>query len=153
MSRHASRFNSVIVGGAGLRNLASDPARRAVMAAAFEAEDAASIGDPLARGFRQFAKQNHNDLLAMAAIQRSVRGEPDEDALHVLRLPLLAIVGDQDPAIDAARALVDLVPGAQLEILPGADHLSAVPDVRYKRAVTEFLATASPTGGRVGTPG
>jgi hypothetical protein len=35
----------------------------------------------------------------------------------------------------------------------GPPIVLAVPDVRYKRAVTEFLATASPTGGRVGTPG
>jgi pimeloyl-ACP methyl ester carboxylesterase len=147
VSRHASRFNAVIVGGAGLRNRASDPALRAVLAAAYEAQDPSSITDPLARSFRQFAEQNHNDLAAMAAIQRSMRGESDEAALRALKLALIAIVGDQDPALEAARALVDVVPGARLEILPGADHLSAVPDARYKRAVTEFLSTASPTNG------
>jgi hypothetical protein len=57
---------------------------------------------------------------------------------------LLVVVGDGDPALGTARELAEIVPGARLEVLPGANHSSAVADPRYKRVVGEFLVEASP---------
>ncbi len=139
LSRHAARFHSAVVGGAGLRTAAADPARRASIASALEATDPSTITDETARGFRQFAERAGNDLAALAALQRSERGAPDEDALRRLDLPVLVVCGDDDPALDAARALAQLVPDAQLEILPGENHLSAVAAPGYKTAVKRFL--------------
>ena len=151
LSRHASRFRSAVVGGAGLRTAAADPGRRARMAAAFEATDPATITDETARNMRRHAEMRGNDLAALAALQRSERGAPDERALGTLRLPVLVVCGDDDPALESARALAQLVPGAKLEILPGENHLSAVPAERYKNAVKAFLAEVSPVEGKVAT--
>lgn len=151
VSRYSSRFNAVVVGGAGMRGVINTPARREIVAAAFEAQDEAAITEPLLRSFRQFAEANHNDLSAMAAFQRGVRGEPDETTLRAVNLPLLAVAGDQDPALTGARALVETVPGARLEILTGDNHLAALMDTRFKRTVQQFLAHVSPVGGTVPT--
>ena len=35
--------------------------------------------------------------------------------------------------------LADAIPGSRLVMLPGKNHLSAVPDAGYKAAVLEFL--------------
>lgn len=149
LSRYASRFTAAVVGGAGLRTAAADPARRSTLAEAFEASDPSSITDESARQMRRFAESRGNDLQALAALQRSERATPDENALARLDLPVLVVCGAEDPALAGARALVELVPNAKLELLPGRDHLSAVGDAAYKRAVKEFLAQVSPVAGNV----
>jgi pimeloyl-ACP methyl ester carboxylesterase len=151
LSRHAGRFRSAIVGGAGLRTAAADPARRALMAAAFEATDPSTIADEAARNMRRRAESRGNDLAALAALQRSERGAPDASALSALRLPVLVVCGDDDPALESARALAQVVPGAKLEVLPGENHLSAVPAAQYKSAVKAFLGEVSPVKGKVAT--
>jgi pimeloyl-ACP methyl ester carboxylesterase len=139
VSRHSGRFRSAAVGGAGLRTAAADPVRRAAIAAAMETNDPSTIADPVALRMRAFAERRGNDLLALAALQRSERAQVDESALRSLRLPLLAVVGARDEALASARVLVGTVPGAELLVLPGHDHLSAVPDQGYKDAVAAFL--------------
>ena len=54
-------------------------------------------------------------------------------------MPLLAVVGDQDN-LPASRRLSETVPNAQLVILPGEDHLSAICAQAYKDAVAAFLS-------------
>jgi 3-oxoadipate enol-lactonase len=44
--------------------------------------------------------------------------------LSTLTMPTLVLVGDQDPALDAARLTHQQIPGAHLDILPQAGHLS-----------------------------
>ena len=144
LSRHAARFRSAVVGGAGLRTAAADPARRATIASALEASDPSTITDQTARNFRRFAESRGNDLAALAALQRAERGAADEDALRRLKLPVLVVCGDEDPALEGARALAQVVPQARLEILPGENHLSAVIAAGYKNAVYAFLARVSP---------
>ncbi len=60
-----------------------------------------------------------------------------------LRLPTLGIAGDRDGATppDLVRETVDLIPGAQFELIRGAGHLPCVekPD-DYARILTGFLA-------------
>jgi pimeloyl-ACP methyl ester carboxylesterase len=85
----------------------------------------------------------------LAALQRADRTAPDENALARLELPVLVVCGAEDPALAGARALAEVVPNATLEVLPGQDHLSAVGDPVYKRAVKEFLAQVSPVAGKV----
>src|SRR5713226_5496788 len=62
------RFNSVIVGGAGLHPFRQSDA----IITALEADDPSTISDPTALGFRNFARaQSQNDLKALAAVQMS----------------------------------------------------------------------------------
>jgi pimeloyl-ACP methyl ester carboxylesterase len=55
-----------------------------------------------------------------------------------VQVPLLAVVGDRDN-VAASRRLSEAVPNAQLVVLPGEDHLSAIGAQAYKDAVAAFL--------------
>jgi len=56
-----------------------------------------------------------------------------------IRVPVLVVTGGNDTMVGDPRGVVELIPGAQLLIIPGRDHLSTVGDRRHKRAVVEFL--------------
>jgi pimeloyl-ACP methyl ester carboxylesterase len=138
-SRHAERLTSAVVGGIGLPRPVFDPQRRAVLAEALEAADPATISDPTALRFRQSVERRGNDLLALAALQRSERTQADQAALRRLNLPLLMVVGENDEVLASARELVAAVPGAELVTLAGEDHQSALAAQSYKQAVAGFL--------------
>jgi pimeloyl-ACP methyl ester carboxylesterase len=153
LARHPDRCNSVIAGGAGLRLSSSDQHRSEVIAAGLEAHDVSAISDPAARFNREFAESRAHDphsladadpdLNAFAAIMRRPGGtQTPEDVVTRVRqaqLPLLAVVGDKDPALPEAKLLTETVPNAQLVTVPGGDHLSTVSAAAYKDAVAIFL--------------
>jgi pimeloyl-ACP methyl ester carboxylesterase len=156
LARFPERFRSVVVGGAGLPVAPRNPELGAAIAAALEADDVSTISNPVARFFREFAESRaHNpnsladlnpDLRALAAIARGggLRSisDAEKEALKQIQVPLLVVVGDKDPALPDAQRLSDTVPSAQLVLLPGEDHLSAVPSAAYKEAVAIFLDSA-----------
>ena len=139
VSRHAERFSSAVVGGAGLPTPAFDPQGRAALAEALEAADPATISELPALRFRQSVERRGNDLTALAAFQRSERTQADQAALRQLDLPLLVVVGEEDEVLASARQLVALVAGAELVTLAGEDHQSAMAAEGYKQAVRRFL--------------
>ena len=62
----------------------------------------------------------------LAAAQRGMALRPDsKDILARYAGPALVVVGEHDALtpVDKARQMVDLVSGAQLEVIPGAAHL------------------------------
>jgi pimeloyl-ACP methyl ester carboxylesterase len=145
LPRHAERFTTAVVGGTGLPRPATDPQRRAALAAALEVADPATISEPTALRFRQAAERRGNDLLALAALQRSERTQADQADLRQLELPLLVVVGEKDEVLESARQLVAAVAGAELVTLAGEDHQSAVGAQGYKQAVGRFLQARQET--------
>ncbi|HET7855603.1 MAG TPA: alpha/beta hydrolase [Gaiellaceae bacterium] len=139
LSRHAERFSTAVVGGAGLPRPAFDPQGRAALAETLEAADPATIGDLPALRFRQSVERRGNDLPALAAFQRSERTQADQAALRRLDLPLLVVVGEKDEVLPSARQLVAAVAGAELVTLAGEDHQGALAAPAYKQAVGRFL--------------
>ena len=139
VARHPERFTSAVVGGAGLPRPSFDPQLRAALAEALEATDPATISEPSALGFRQAAERRGNDLLALAAFQRSERTQADQAALRTLELPLLVVVGEQDQVLESALELAATVAGAELVTLAGEDHQSAPAAQSFKQAVGRFL--------------
>jgi pimeloyl-ACP methyl ester carboxylesterase len=153
LAHHPDRFEDVIVGGAGMEhppNLEVDSA----IAAALETDEPASIRDPVASFFREFAESRAQDphsladrdpdLHALAAIARRRRGlrwvpEGAEVELRSVQVRLLAVVGDKDEALVAAQRLTETVPKAELVVLPGEDHMSAIRAQGYKDAVAAFV--------------
>ena len=96
--------------------------------------------------------EQDNDLLALGAIWRCDRAmennlfyvdDADESILRRAEVPVLAVVGENDVSIRAARRLVEIIPHAQLAVLPGYDHLSAVRAQEYKDTVAAFLTRHS----------
>jgi pimeloyl-ACP methyl ester carboxylesterase len=139
LARRPERFISAVVGGIGLPRPSTDPQHREKLAAALEAADPAAISDPAALRFRQSVEARRNDLLALAAFQRSERTQADQAALGLLDLPLLVVVGNEDEALASARQLVAVVSGAELVTLAGEDHQSTLAAEGYKQAVGRFL--------------
>jgi pimeloyl-ACP methyl ester carboxylesterase len=148
-------FTSAVVGGSGVYTT-SNPQVRAAIVRALETDDVASITDPTALFFRQFAESRavdpntiatrDPDLKALSACFTSFAAQRDdigESALGRLALPRLAVVGDKDPALAAAQRLVEIVPNAELVVLPGEDHLSAVSAPAYKDSVASYLKAPS----------
>lgn len=106
------------------------------LADALEADDAASISDPVARSFREFADSVKADRRALAAHVRSSRNTGiDPGSISV---PTLVVAGDRDALARNPEVLAAAIPGAKLEIVPG-DHLRAVGSSEFKEAVISFL--------------
>lgn len=57
-----------------------------------------------------------------------------------ISVPVLAVVGEKDDLVGRGDALAAAIPGARLVTVPDRDHLTVVPDRRYKEAVLSFLA-------------
>lgn len=70
--------------------------------------------------------------------------------LHTLRMPTLVLAGDDDPIVPVVngRILAALIPGARLEVLPGAGHLFVAEEATaVARLLDGFLAPDPPAGG------
>lgn len=65
-----------------------------------------------------------------------------------IQVPTLVLVGDQDLITppELSSELVDLIPEARMEVIPGAGHISNLerPDA-FNRAVEDFIAVAIPS--------
>ena len=137
LARRPKRFVSAVVGGTGLPRPSTDPQHREKLAAALEAADPATINDPTLIRFRQSVESRGNDLLALAAFQRSERTQAAE--LRRPEVPLLVVVGASDEVAASARQLAEAVGGAELVTLADEDHQSALASESYKQAVGRFL--------------
>jgi pimeloyl-ACP methyl ester carboxylesterase len=139
LGRKPGRVRSAILGGVGDAMLRARPNSPAI-AAALEAADPSTIRDSPARAFRAFAAGRGNDLRALAAIQRAENPLPDLAALGRLSLPILVVAGAKDALVGSPEKLAQALPGARAEIVPDADHLTAVTHPRMKEVVLDFLA-------------
>lgn len=86
---------------------------------------------------------------AAAWAQRAMAARPDSlGALDGFRPPTLVLHGAEDAIVgeDDARAMADALPNAELIVIPGAGHLTAVeqPEL-FNDAVTEFGAALTRT--------
>ena len=109
------------------------------IAKALEADDAAAIADPAARGFRAFAEQTGSDLRALAACMRGSRQKVSEEALARIACPVLVVAGDADEIAGPVEPLVAAIPNARGLALPGRDHMKAVGDRLFKQETVAFL--------------
>jgi pimeloyl-ACP methyl ester carboxylesterase len=137
---HPERFSSVVLAGIGdavIDHRSFDPEK---VADALSASESGSIEGEVGRAFRAFAELGGNDLLALAAIMRSRRALVTTEELSRVEKPVLVVVGEGDDLVGDPRPLADAIPGSRLVLIPGRDHLTAVPDRRYKRAVLDFLS-------------
>lgn len=136
--REPKRVRSLIFGGLG-GNMVRPMAGTGPIAAALEADTVDDVTNPTARTFRVFAEQTRSDLKALAACIRSARDPITREAVATLACPVLVVVGTQDVIAGPADALASLIPGAEALALEGRDHMKAVGDSEFKRAVVDFL--------------
>ena len=132
------RVDLLILGGVGGR-LFEPPPPGNPMADAMEAADPASIGEPILRSFRQFADEQGEDRLALAACARAQNAPLTRDAVSAIGHEALVVAGSQDELAGDPKALAAAMGNARAVTLPGCNHFSAIAHALYKAAVFDFL--------------
>jgi pimeloyl-ACP methyl ester carboxylesterase len=141
LAQQRERFTSVILGGIGNVFESAGGERSSIISDALLAKDPSQISSPLAKEFRAFADLNpNNDLEALAACARRVRQPVDRADLADVDVPVLIVDGGNDILAINPDELAAGMPGARLVIIPDRDHLTVVPDPRFKEEVLAFLA-------------
>lgn len=128
------RIGRVVVGGVGT---SGGVAKAEEIAERLRGER--GPGDPVADTFFQFASARPiNDLEALAACMLGLaRSEPLD--YGAVTAPALIVNGDRDELALGGADLAGRIRGARFVELAGRDHLSAVPDRRFKEAALSFL--------------
>lgn len=133
------RFSTLTIGGVGeklfeKRTFAGNP-----MAEAMEAADPQSITEPMLRSFRQFADDQGEDRLALAALTRAKDEQFTRDELAKLEVPVLVVAGARDELAGDPEPLAKAFPDGRAVTIPGCDHFSAIPHALFKATVFDFL--------------
>jgi pimeloyl-ACP methyl ester carboxylesterase len=141
LAHQRERFTSVILGGIGnvFESVSGEGSR--VISDALLAKDPSQISSPVGKVFRAFAELDpNNDLEALAACAGRVREPIDRADLADVDIPVLIVDGGNDVLATNPDELAAGIPGARLVIIPDRDHLTVVPDPRFKEEVLAFLA-------------
>ncbi|WP_319533548.1 alpha/beta fold hydrolase [uncultured Cohaesibacter sp.] len=136
---HPERVRRVVFGGLGTGMIhgTGDPEP---IIKALRADTVEEIRHVVGKSFRQFAEQTGSDRLALAACMAASRQKISEEELCGLKVPALVAVGTRDAIAGSAQGLADILPEARVCDIPGRDHMVAVGDKVFKKAVLEFLA-------------
>ncbi|HEX2383710.1 MAG TPA: alpha/beta hydrolase [Acidimicrobiales bacterium] len=131
------RTRRLVLGGVGA-GLVTGNLPRADIADGLLADDPATIEDPTARAFRMFADSTGADRHSLWAIQKAgiVR---QRTPIGDIRVPTLVLVGRDDVLVGPPEPLAAAISGARVEVVEG-DHLSAVVDPAFSKAIIDFLA-------------
>lgn len=129
------RIRAAVLGGIGAGALEVRPGWEAI-AEAMETEDRSSITNPFAKSFRDFADLTKADRHALAAMQRQPR-QPIT-GVESVAVPVLVLVGDNDPMVTDPQALADKIPGARAVVV-GGSHLNVVNNPQFHQALLTFL--------------
>jgi len=132
------RLRSAILGGIGA-SLITGPGRGDHIVKALEADNAASVADPVARSFRTFADQTRSDLKALAACMHGLRHQFLPEELAGCRVPVLIVRGDQDDIAGPGEKIAQMIPGAEYIEIPTRNHMTAVGDKVFKQGALDFL--------------
>ncbi|MDK1376666.1 MULTISPECIES: alpha/beta hydrolase [unclassified Sinorhizobium] len=135
---HPDRVRSLVFGGLGIGMVTGvgdwDPIADALLAPSLE-----SVTHPRGRMFRAFADQTKSDRQALAACISTSRDLLSPEEMARIDVPVLIGVGTKDEIAGSAQELAALMPRAKALDIPGRDHMLAVGDRVFKRAVLEFL--------------
>jgi pimeloyl-ACP methyl ester carboxylesterase len=135
----SARVRSAILGGLGYA-LVEGVGLSESIAEALEAPSLEDVSDVRGYLFRSFAEQTMSDLNALAACIRGSRQTLSREQLAKIGVPVLVAVGTNDPIAGSAKALAELIPGAEALEIPGRDHMLAVGDRVFKDGVLDFLS-------------
>jgi pimeloyl-ACP methyl ester carboxylesterase len=130
------RLGSAVLGGIGATGAVDDagPIVRALRGSEPESASAES--------FQKFASAREiNDLEALAASMEGMAQSaiPDPAKLAAIRTPILLVAGERDEVARDTPRLAELIPTAELVVIPGRDHLGTVPARQFKEAAVEFF--------------
>lgn len=134
---HPHRVRSLVFGGLGIGMIDGvgdwDPIADALRAPSLD-----DVTHERGRMFRAFADQTKSDRVALAACIETSRELVTREQLTRLDMPTLVAVGTRDDIAGSAQELAALMPHAEAIDIPGRDHMLAVGDKVFKKAVLEF---------------
>ena len=137
--RHPHRVRSLVLGGLGIGMVDGvgdwDPIADALLAPSLD-----DVTHQRGRMFRAFADQTGSDRLALAACIRTSRDLVSVEDAARIDTPTLIAVGTRDDIAGSPQALAALMPNATALDIPNRDHMLAVGDKVFKKAVLEFYA-------------
>jgi pimeloyl-ACP methyl ester carboxylesterase len=136
--QHPEKVSRVVFAGLAERMVLGVPGGEAISDGLL-ADDVRDVTDLGARSFRIFAENTKSDLKALAACIRSSRVKIKAEALAKISCPVLVVAGSEDTVSGPVQPLVDMIAGAKGLTLPNRNHMNAVGDVGYKKAVLAFL--------------
>ncbi len=110
-----------------------------LIAAALLTETPGTVTDPRAAAFRRFADQTGSDRPALAACIARSRELLSAVQIAAIRAPALIAVGTRDDIAGSAKGLAVLMQDARAFDIEGRDHMLAVGDKSFKKAVLDFL--------------
>jgi pimeloyl-ACP methyl ester carboxylesterase len=160
---HPDRVASLVLGGGGVKLAGRVGGMPEELARSLEATGSF---EPLIRALHpperpaptavQIAATNaflsaFNDPRALAAVVRSfgvVQEETPATFAPLGRLPVLSVIGDEDPLGESLPSTRRLVPGLREASIPQADHMTLLTDPRFVGEIRAFLAEQpDPRGG------
>jgi pimeloyl-ACP methyl ester carboxylesterase len=140
LMRHPERVRKAVAAGLGENYFSEQQDWREKVASALLTDDPSLIEDNEARKFRIFGGQKGKDRQALAACMRSPRAKYTPEDLKVSKRPMLVVAGETDTLVGSPFGLASAFGDGRAVILPDKDHMTAVGDPGYKRAVLDFFA-------------
>ncbi|WP_306118382.1 MULTISPECIES: alpha/beta hydrolase [unclassified Roseitalea] len=135
---HADRVDHLVFGGLGLGMVEGvgdwDPIADALLAPSLD-----DVTDARGRMFRAFADKTGSDRLALAACITASRTPLTPDQMGAIAAPTLIGVGTKDDLAGPPQPLAAMMPKAAALDIENRDHMLAVGDKTFKRAVLDFL--------------
>lgn len=150
LSTHPGRVVSAVLGGFGWRAPELGPSEgviqlRAQVERAARGEttlaDVLAASDSIELTPAVRAALNSNDLDALRAVQAGEAGlrEVPQAYLEANTVPVLAVVGERDWARPDVEQMVDVMSNSDVEIIPGATHVTAVFHPLFLESILAFL--------------
>ncbi|MEX2158016.1 MAG: alpha/beta hydrolase [Dehalococcoidia bacterium] len=136
LAQTPGRVSAAIMGGVGPNFFEHGPSELAAVVDALLAPDSASVENETLRAVRDLYASQGNDLAALAAWLQADHFAATTAELADVLLPVLVVNSEADAE---GAAVAAAFPGAQLEVIPGTNHISVVPDQRFKDRVVRFL--------------
>jgi len=127
----------LVLAGMGLEGLAGWDRRAAFFIDAIDRFEEVRQGDSAYMAV-QFMKTMKVDRVAARLLLQSVDDTAAED-LVAIKMPTLVVCGDKDRDNGSPQALVDALPDARLQQVPGT-HMSSVTEAALGEAMASFLA-------------
>jgi pimeloyl-ACP methyl ester carboxylesterase len=128
----------LVLAGMGLESLSNWDERVGFFVDAIDRFEQVKQGDP-AYFAVQFMKTMKVDRVAARLLLTRGIDDPPPDSLAALTMPTLVVSGDKDRDNGSPQALVEALPNARFEEVPGT-HMSSVTEPALGEAIARFLA-------------
>lgn len=138
---HGARVQRLVLGGLG-NGMVEGVGAWDRIADALLAPSLADVTDERGRMFRAFADQTAADRIALAACIQTSRMLLTPKQIAKIHAPTLVGVGTKDDIAGAPAPLAAMMPNARAFDIERRDHMLAVGDASFKKAVLAFLDEA-----------